>query len=133
MNFFRIVIFCLIIGCTCIIGCDNDAQIVNYNLGTDGDNFKLYRRVVFYNGITDKYILSIEGKCSVNFSDENRFEVTCKTGNNEYKRHFLGRSDNTFPFVEQLDAASASAYHYKVIFKPEQILPSFEINTSINN
>ncbi|MFI2228814.1 hypothetical protein ACH49Z_03060 [Nocardia testacea] len=65
--------------------------------------------------------MSIEGMCSI--KDENdQLEVTCKTGDDEYEKHFLGLSDNVSYFVEQLEAAEVSRYHYKVIFKPETIV-----------
>lgn len=89
--------------------------------------FQINRRVVFYNGITDKYILSIEGFCSIKKDKaDNQLEVTCKTGNDQYKKHYLGISDNVTYFVEQLEDANVSAYHYKVIFKPAVIVPDIE-------
>ena len=39
-------------------GC-NDAQIASSNLSRAADNFEILRRVVFLNGITDTYLLSI--------------------------------------------------------------------------
>lgn len=104
---------------------DTDADIVSANISKESDQFKIDRRVVFFNGITDKYLLSIEGKCSI--KDDNRqLEVTCKTGEDEYKKHFLGLSDNVSYFVEQLEGAEVSRYHYKVIFKPEAIIPDVD-------
>ena len=41
----------------------------SYNLSNDSDNFRVMRRVVFVNGITDKYLLSIEGLCSITKED----------------------------------------------------------------
>jgi hypothetical protein len=106
-------------------GCSTDADVASRNLSTDAEQFKIERRVVFFNGITDKYLLSIEGKCSI--VDANRqLEVTCKTGEGQYKKHFLGLSDNVSYFTEQLDAANVDTYHYKVIFKPEVIIPDVE-------
>ncbi|MET8797632.1 hypothetical protein ABZV91_14485 [Nocardia sp. NPDC004568] len=106
-------------------GCSSDADVVSGNLSEKSDRFEINRRVVFFNGITDKYLLSIEGMCSI--KDENdQLEVTCKTGNDEYKKHFLGLSDNVSYFVEQLEAADVSRYHYKVIFKPEVIVPDVD-------
>ena len=65
------------------------------------------RRVVFVNGITDKYLLSIEGLCSITKDKyDAQLEVTCKTGDGEYKKHYLGISDNVTYFVEQMDPAS---------------------------
>ncbi|MFF2083386.1 hypothetical protein ACFVVM_06400 [Nocardia sp. NPDC058176] len=104
-----------------LTGCSSDADVVSKNLSKESDQFKIDRRVVFFNGITDKYLLSIEGKCSIN-DDGNQLEVTCKTGEDEYKKHFLGLSDNVSYFVEQLESAEVSRYHYKVIFKPETII-----------
>ena len=61
------------------------------------DNFEVNRRIVFYNGITDKYILVIEGRCSITDS-MGQLEVLCKTGDSTYKKHFLGLSDNVTYF-----------------------------------
>jgi hypothetical protein len=56
-----------------------------------------------------------------------KFEVTCKTGPEEFKKHYLGRADNVFPFIEQLDSADVSTYRYKVIFKPTSIIPDIDL------
>ena len=107
---------------TALAGCSTDADVASKNLSTAADQFQINRRVVFFNGITDKYLLSIEGKCSI--TDANRqLEVTCKVGENEYKKHFLGLSDNVSYFAEQLDSANVSTWHYQVIFKPEALVP----------
>jgi hypothetical protein len=109
-------------------GC-NDAQIASNNLSRAADNFEILRRVVFLNGITDTYLLSIEGLCSVE-DQSNQLEVTCKTGDREYKKHFLGLSDNVTYFAEQLESARVSAYHYRVIFKPQAIIPDIDFRGS---
>ena len=110
-----------------LVGCVSDADIASNNLSTAADNFEIMRRVVFYNGITGDYILSIEGFCSLGNNDTaQRLTVTCKTGNREYKKHFLGLSDNVTFFAEQLESANVSAYHYRVVFKPQSILPDVD-------
>lgn len=106
--------------------CSNDAQVASYNLSQAADNFKINRRIVFYNGITNDYMLTIEGLCSQEPKDK-KLEVTCKTGENEYKKHFLGLSDNVTYFSEQLGPAQVSVYHYKVTFKPSVIIPDIQI------
>lgn len=114
-----------------LTGCQTDAQVASQNLSQDADSFKIERRIVFYNGITDKYILDVEGLCSINVDGtDGQLEVTCKTGAGEYKKHFLGLSDNVTYFAEQLQPAKADVYHYKVIFKPETILPNINLETS---
>ena len=107
----------------------NDAQIASNNLSRAADNFEIMRRVVFLNGITDTYLLSIEGLCSIE-DQSNQLEVTCRVDEREYKKHFLGLSDNVTYFAEQLDAAPVSAYHYRVTFKPQAILPDIDFRGS---
>jgi len=45
-------------------GC-TDADVVSKNLSKDADMFRINRRIVFYNGITNQYILEIDGFCSI--------------------------------------------------------------------
>jgi hypothetical protein len=114
-----------------ISGCATDADIASQNLSKSADMFQIDRRIVFYNGITADYILVIEGKCSLgNYDDPGELTVTCKTGENTYKKHFLGLSDNVTYFAEQIESAYADAYHYKVIFKPESIIPDIDLEFS---
>lgn len=115
--------------------CTSDADTASANLSAEAEAFKILRRVVFYNGITDSYILVVEGFCSVEVKPDNLFEVTCKTAvkgaegakEDEYKKHFLGRSDNVTWFAEQIDGANVSTRHYKVIFKPTSIIPDVDV------
>lgn len=113
------------------LGACTPAQTASYNLSNDSDNFHVMRRVVFVNGITDKYLLSIEGLCSIEKDKEDaQLEVTCKTGDGEYKKHYLGISDNVTYFVEQMDPASVDTFHYKVQFRPEELLPDVDVQVS---
>jgi hypothetical protein len=84
------------------------------------------RRIVFFNGITDKYLLEIDGYCSVETTDSKlggSLEVTCKLPDGTFKKSFLGLSDNVSYLVEQLDGSDVSTSQYRVIFKPEVIIP----------
>jgi hypothetical protein len=111
----------LVIGCT-------DADIASTNLSKKADYFQIERRIIFYNGITGDYMLTIEGKCSLgNYDSSGQLTVTCKTGDEEYKKHFLGLSDNVTYFVEQVNDSKVSPYHYKVNFKPSAIIPDVDI------
>ncbi len=116
-----------------LAACD-DANIASRNLSKAADNFEVVRRIVFYNGITNSYILTIEGNCSL-FKDkrDKQLEVVCKTGENSYKKHFLGVSDNTTYFAEQIHDADVSAYHYRVTFKPQAILPDIDARGSLSD
>jgi len=116
-----------------LVGCD-DAMVASHNNAKASDNFEVERRIVFFNGITDNYLLEIQGKCSITADTlDKQLEVICKTGDKEYKKHFLGLSDNVAYFVEQLEPNTASAYHYRVVFKPQSIIPDIDLRVDINN
>ena len=113
-----------------LASCEDDATVASHNLSKAADMFEIDRRVVFYNGITGGYLLSLEGRCSLK-DQGNQLEVTCKTGPTAYKKHFLGLSDNVTYFAEQLVAKEVSVYHYRVIFKPQVILPDIDPRDSV--
>lgn len=116
-----------------LAGC-SAADTASWNLSQDSDNFKVTRRVTFVNGITDKYLLTIEGLCSIKDSKEDnskgQLEVTCKVGDDTYKKHFLGLSDNVTYVVEQTEPVKADPYHYKVVYRPETLVPDAGLKTS---
>ena len=122
-----IFVIVLIATVLALVGC-SDADRASQNISTAADNFEITRRIVFYNGITGEYILQIEGLCSLGNADpQGELSVTCKVGPNQFKKHFLGLSDNVTYFAEQIDPAPADTYHYRVIFKPAAILPDIEV------
>jgi hypothetical protein len=127
MKKFKLLVVVLsLLAIAVLFGCETSANVASRNLSKAAEEFQIERRIVFYNGITDKYILSVEGRCSVEFKPL-KFEVTCKIDDNEYLKHYLGRSDNVFPFIEQLKSANVSTYRYKVIFKPSLIIPDMDL------
>lgn len=125
----NILLIALVVSAFTLAACQDDATVASYNLSKAADNFEVTRRVVFMNGITDNYMLEILGLCSIE-DQGNQLEVTCKTGDNVYKKHFLGLSDNVTYFVEQLEEREVSAYHYRVTFKPQGIIPDVDLRLS---
>jgi hypothetical protein len=115
---------------TTLAGCTTEADTVNHNLTKSADSFEVQRRIVFFNGITDKYLLTVEGLCSLDVEDAKNLRVTCKVGSDQYKRHYLGLSDNVSYFVEQTDAKTEDPFRYKVLFRPEEIIPDIDLQTS---
>jgi hypothetical protein len=111
-----------------LAGCRSDADIASHNMSKAADMFEVNRRVVFYNGITGEYMLTVEGLCALgNWDKHKELSITCKVGPGAYKKHFLGLSDNVTYFVEQLEPNKVSTYHYRVIFKPSLIIPDVEV------
>lgn len=109
--------------------CEGEASTASHNLSKSADSFEVERRVVFFNGITDEYLLTIEGLCAIDVDDANKISVTCKTGEDEYKKHYLGLSDNVTYFVEQMESKKEDPFRYKVLFRPEEIIPDIDLQT----
>lgn len=108
-------------------GCDEQATVASRNLAKAADNFEISRRIVFVNGITDSYLLSIEGRCAFEVeSGGQKVAVTCKVGDNAYKKHTLGLSDNVTFFSEQLEPVPVNVYRYRVTFRPSVIIPDIK-------
>lgn len=110
-----------------LVSCTDDATIVRENLERAEQNFSVYRRVVFYNGITGDYILTIEGMLAIIIDQDGDLVVTVKTNDGKYLKHYLGLSDNVTYFSEALDSNYVSSKQYKVIFKPTEIIPTIEL------
>lgn len=117
-----------------LAGCGpSDADVAAKNLSTAAEQFEIPRHIVGINGITDKYLFEVVGYCSVETTDSGlggALEVTCrvvdKQGKVGYKKTFLGRSDNVTFVVEQLSPAQVSTSRYRVIFKPEALIPNID-------
>jgi hypothetical protein len=115
-----------------LTGCGSSkADVAAHNISVEAEQFKVARRIIFFNGITDKYLLTITGYCSVETGSSalaGSLEVTCKLGNGKYKKDFLGLSDNVSYMVEQIDPINVSTSHYTVLFRPETIVPDIDHN-----
>ncbi len=123
-----IILLCTV---TALAACSRDADVASRNLSRAADMFELDRRVVFYNGITGDYILTVEGRCAVKSGTGKQLSVTCKTGPSAFKKHYLGLSDNVTYFSEQLEASDVSVYRYRVIFKPSVIIPDIDLSLGL--
>lgn len=119
-------------GIVTLAGCASDADVASENISKAAEQFEIERRIVAINGITDNYLLVVEGRCSVETTESqlgNSLEVTCKTGPNEYLRHSVGLSDNVTFVAEQTRAVNVDPYHYRLIFKPSTIVPDVDVVT----
>lgn len=119
-----------------LTGCSSEADVAMENNKKASENFEILRRVVFINGITDTYLLEIEGACSFEDGGGN-VQVVCKQGETPdgralTVRHVMGLSDNVTYVVEQLEPEPVDIFHYRLNFRPEVILPYIDLETSID-
>lgn len=83
-------LFVLLITVMAIMAGCSEADVVSENISKSSDSFEVQRRIVFFNGITDKYLLTVEGLCALGNDDTDlRMTVTCKVGKDEYKSTIL--------------------------------------------
>lgn len=126
----KLLIGLMIVASLGTAACSSEADVASENVSRAAEAFEVNRRIVFFNGITDTYLLSIEGRCSIEAGSHTgvsgSLEVTCKTEDEKYIKHFLGLSDNVSYFVEQMEAIDVSVYHYRVFFRPQTILPDID-------
>lgn len=128
-NFKKIVSGLLIAFATVMLaGCTSDADKASDNLSVAADNFEVQRLIVGINGITGDVLFSVEGRCSI--TRDGDLVVVCKHGDKDFRKHFLGLSDNVTFISTQLEGIDVSTYHTRIILKPENIIPNFDLSTS---
>lgn len=119
-----------------LTACESDSTVASRNISTEAEQFRIQREIVLYNGITDKYIAVVVGRCSVDSAGDGlpggTLAVTCKIGSNKFIKNYLGKSDNVTWFSLQQKAVSVDVYHTEVVFKPANILPYVNIETGNN-
>lgn len=114
-----------------VAGCGSDADVASDNLSKEAEQFKVARRIVGINGITDKVEFEVQGLCSLEKGDSMQgvLDVICKEGPGKYSKHYVGLSDNMFFISTQLEGIDVSVVHTKVILKPENIVPDIDLVT----
>jgi hypothetical protein len=108
-----------------ISGCRSSERVA-YNLDYQAEEFKLFRRIAAINGFTDKPLFEIIGRCSIETGSsyvEGAMEITCKTGEDSFSKHFVYLSDNVLIVVEQLKDIDVPQYHFQIVFAPQSLLP----------
>ena len=114
-----------LLGCLSLCSC-TAADNVNHNLSQSADNFECLRKITVYNARTDLIIMEMEGNMSLSNNTTNELVVTCKTGEDEYKKNFVYLNEYVIYVVEDMDATNTDPYHYKIKFYTA--MPDIDIN-----
>ena len=99
-----------------------EADVVSSNVSREADAFKVCRKITVINSRTDTIIYELQGIFSINNNLNNELEIICKTGENEYKKHFIYLTDTVLYIVEDLQGADVSSYQYKVTIYPQRLV-----------
>ena len=112
-------------------GCESDADKTSENLSKAAEQFEVQRKIVGINGITDAVLFEVEGRCSLESGEslDNTLDVICKHGPDDYRKHYVGLSDNVTFISTQVKGLDVSQYRTRIILKPENLIPNFDLVT----
>ena len=117
-----------LVGATMLLaGCTSDADKASENIATAAEAFEVQRTIVGINGITGKTIFFAEGRCSFEYPSGRRFDVTCKYGPTEFRKHVFILGDQDSVVVTQEKAIDVSVYYTRIVLKPQNIIPEFDL------
>lgn len=107
----------------------SQAEQVSYNLSLEADNFNDVRQVTVINCIQGDVLFQMTGKISIEVdSTDNQLEIIVEDEYGQYKKHFIGLSDNVTYVVEDITSGDVDNYKYTLNFNPKMWLP-LEIDT----
>lgn len=108
----------------CLTGCQREADKVSYNLSMEADNFNDVRQVTVINCLQGDVLFQMTGKMSIEAdTTDNQLEIIVEDENGEYKKHFVGLSDNVTYVVEDITSGDVDKYKYTLNFNPNMWLP----------
>jgi hypothetical protein len=106
------------------------ADTADENLSKAAENFEVPRRIVGINGITDEVLFSAEGFCSYE-TEGGTVRTICLVSRdpNVVERTTMHLSDNVTFVVTQMGGVGVDLFRPRVIFRPEGIVPNFDLST----
>lgn len=118
----KIISVLLILMAVTLGGC-SEAERVSQNLSQEADNFNVIRQVTVIDCITGDTLFQVRGKISITAdSTDNQLEIISEENKN-YKKHFIGLSDNVSYVVEQLDVKDVDNYKFTINYNPKMWIP----------
>lgn len=113
--------------------CSSAADTANDNLTKSAENFEVPRRIIGVNLITDKVLWTVEGYCSYE-TEGDTVDVICAIEDKDRKNHVsrttMGKADQATFISTQLDSVAVDFFRPRVIFRPEGIIPNFDLSTN---
>ena len=115
--------------------CESAADTADRNLSKAAENFEVPRRIVGINAITNDVLWTVEGYCSYE-TKGSTIDVICATESKDRKssvtRTTMGKADNVTFVSTQLEAVEVDFFRPRIIFRPEAIVPNFDLSTKSN-
>jgi outer membrane lipoprotein-sorting protein len=117
-----IALVCVLVA---LVGCEQrQASQVSYNLSLEADNFNDVRQITVINCLQGDVIFQMTGKMSITADTaDNQLEVIVEDEHGNYKKHFIGLSDNVTYVVEDITSGDVDNYKYTLNFNPKMWIP----------
>lgn len=125
-RFVAIIVALVILGVVAVsmTGCVDQATIVSNNVSKEADNFNVVRRLTVINTRTDKCLLQMTGRISIeDVTDGIAVLVEVDRDKGIYQKHWVYLNENTMYTVEDLNGVSVSKYAYELEFMPQELVP----------
>lgn len=122
MNRIKAVVVAIVLAMS-LVGC-REAYRVSYNISKQADNFNVTRRVTVINTRSDKCILQMTGKLSIeDVTDGIAVIVELDRQKGIYQKHYIYLNEWTMYTVEDVSGIGVSKYAYEIEFMPQTLVP----------
>ena len=86
-----VVVFALLIAML-FTGC-RESNHVSYNISKEADSFGVTRKLTVLNVRSDTIMMELTGTFALSNTSTNELAIICKTGENEYRKHYVYLND----------------------------------------
>lgn len=118
------LVLLVVLGVLCLTGCQTEADKVSHNLSLEADNFNDIRQLTVINCIQGDVLFQMTGKMSITAdTSDNQLEVIVEDEHGQYKKHFIGLSNNVTYVVEDITSDNVEKYRYTLNFNPNMWIP----------
>ena len=124
MNRFKTIIAVVIIAAM-LCACGREVNQVSYNISKQADIFNVMRRLTVMNTRTDKCLMQMTGRFSIQNEGNNELSVIVEIDRKRgiYQKHFVYLNSWTSYTVEDLNGVQVSRYDYELEFMPQMLVP----------
>ena len=119
----KFFIFAAIITTLLLSGC-REATRVSYNVSKEADNFNVVRRLTVINTRSDKCVLQMTGRMSIDeVSGGIAVMVELDRDKSIYQKHYIWMNEWTMYTLEDLNGVGVDKYAYELEFMPKTLMP----------
>lgn len=118
-----LILILTLITISVLCSCGTQANRVSFNVSKEADNFNVVRRLTVINTRTDKCLMQMTGRISIEDVKGGiavLVELDRKKG--IYQKHWVYLNENTMYMVEDLNGVKVSKYDYELEFMPQELI-----------